>query len=222
MLDDIPRDRTAGIAAAAVTLLVVLLWVVLSGGEPGVVKQSDGVVTYSSGDTFLNVTSMTESRAEFESRYQIQYRGNPVWAEYTVRGVYMGRTFLVRYPQGAPAGEMRFGATPTLNPTDGVPQGYVIPVYWQEADGFGAEVYIDRDFRQRYDRVNIVWGSQRGFRGFRSYNFSTEIVDGVYRDVVAPDDNRSTNVKGMWMVGNFTMDVVRNPNAQNYVGVLLD
>lgn len=78
---------------------------------------------------------------------------------------------------------------PTLDPTDGVVDAYVLGwIEHPETDPtFRALVYVDADFRREVDGdINLAWGTD--FLGhFRPYEYE-EVAPGVYRDEIVDRD----------------------------------
>lgn len=216
-----PRELKMWGVAALLGVAVIALAAFLvapSDGGPQPVRNEGGIVTYDSGHVLFNATQMTESRAELRSNHEVEYRGDPVWANFQMTGINLNRTFIVQERRGD---ELLYEFRPVFHPSDGVPQAFILPVYREAENGFAAEVYIDREFRDHFDRVNVAVGPPTEPRDVRAFD-GEEVQSGIYRDTVEPRQYVLTNYwQRMWMVGNFTDRVTRNATIGDYVALMV-
>ncbi|MDY6776713.1 MAG: hypothetical protein SVQ76_01245 [Candidatus Nanohaloarchaea archaeon] len=219
LIDSFTWKEKLGAGTLLIALILALMLVFPSGKAE--VEERNGVVRYGSGQVYLNVSNMTDSEVHFDSTYELAFRGDPTWVEYMAKGVYLGDIFLNNLTR---KGETLFRVTPRLYPKDGVPEAYIVPVYREEEQGFGAEVYIDEDFRDAVDNVSVAWGGSRYFGAFRRFNYSEEVFEGVYRDeipVYNPEGERITPSTRRWAVGNFTYRIMFSHDIDRYIGAIL-
>lgn len=219
---ELDLDRLDVIIIALLVILVGLLFLVFTGGEsePVPTDSKEGLVKYSNNFVEVNITDVTDSRAHFDSSYFIQYTGDPVWKEFSVEGSYFGEYFLGSLSQEE---QTLMRGRYTLDPTDGVPDAFIVPVFEDDQERVRAEVYVDKDFRESTETINIAWGEDLKY--FKEYDFETEIFPGIYRDVVYDEDyNRYLAKVGTAAgvgVGNFTEPQLRQREAKKFIAVFM-
>lgn len=202
---------------AGIAILAAVALLLAGPSDPAPVGAAGNLTTYDSGHVKVNISAVTDSRAVFDSNYKIEYRGDPVMTEYTVTGAFLDETFVSRFPL---SGEPRIEARPVLHPDDGVPQAFLVPLHTDE--GVHAEVYIDQEFRSTFGPINLLWGTTNGWEGFREFNASEEVTEGVYRDSIMEFNQGGEPGSRRWAVGNFTRDIIDTPGSGDFVAVLLD
>jgi hypothetical protein len=220
---ELDLDRLDVIIIALLVILVGLLFMIFLGGEdePVPTESREGLVKYSNNFVEVNITEVSDSRARFDSSYFVQYEGDPAWKEFAVEGSYFGEVFLGSLTRGERT-VMR--GQYTLDPTDGTPDAFIVPVFDDRQERFKGEVYVDKDFREKVDMLSIAWGTDLQY--VREYKFDTEIFPGIYRDVVYDEDyNAYLSKVGMSAgvgVGNFTEPQLRQGDAKKFMAVFLN
>ncbi len=88
-----------------------------------------------------------------------------------------------------------FEITSQLDPTNGIPQGYIVlRIEDEDAHDISAYIFVDEDWKRAFPQTNIIWGAE--YQNQAEFVFF-EIRPGVYMTKIKDDPNRRSQNFGI-------------------------
>ena len=138
----------------------------------------------------VDFDKVTEGKSYFNDINQ-QYRDGEIFTVFGYDGIYQGNFFETTYFDEE--GNIKMQITGDLIPNDGVLQGILVEKI-EEGIPF-TYIFLDEDWKNTVNPVNIVWGET--YQNEKPFEFK-EIKPGIYMDKIQDDISRFTdNFNGM-------------------------
>ena len=163
----------------------------------------------------LDIVAATNGSAQLYSD-SLQYLQGSIATAFTYSGAYHGKSFSWNYTEN----NMTFiEITNKLNSTDGIPQAIIVEKLDQVTGESEALIFVDEDWKSKIVPTYIWWGAN--FENSRIFDFSHEIIPGIYMDSVNDSSRFASNFnlhQGGVAIGDITQEKIDSgSNDTTYV-----
>ncbi len=163
---------------------------------------------------FVDVGEAADGNAEKQTSGSIEYDYDGYWMLFVPTGIFVGEPFGTQYHDEAE--ELRMHITDTLDPDNGVIEGWV--AFNIKKDKLYASIFLDEDWKRKVQgTTRIIWGEE--WNETDEYSWRA-ISRGIYMDEISfPADKyfarpySSINL----LVSNATMKFIDYPEMFKYV-----
>lgn len=134
----------------------------------------------------VDVGFITAGNSYVDYATQQQYADKDISTVFTVEGWYKNNHFYTTYSEN---GRILMKIGSDMKPNDGVIEGYIVEKIENRKPM--AYIFLDNDFKERVKNVKIYWGKY--FDKSKEFNFTDEVSNGVYMEVIEDDISRFEN-----------------------------
>jgi hypothetical protein len=162
-------------------MLIVLVYKLAAPSKSSYISNEKLWIDTIEDSVYVNLTKAAARRAYQDGAKQV-YRDGNIYTSFSQKVIYEGNTENYEYSENNRV-FLRF--TNDMIPNDGIPEGYILEKFENKKPV--AYIFIDEDFADEFDYVNIVWGKNLQYEK----EFSFDILgEGIYYDRIEDDINR--------------------------------
>ena len=185
-----------------VGVIAIGVSILLSFMPTSSIRESDWIQSHPDGFKDIQVEKITDGAGSVDDNGQ-QYITDTIGTVFGYEGWYKGQYFKREFYQGS---QLVKKIAPGMNPQNDIIEGFIvenieegIPIVF---------IFLDQDWRNEVNHTKIFWG--KSYQNKKDFNFSNEISNGVYLDIIQDDTERFENSfalhSGGIMVGDITLD----------------